>query len=481
MFVQNPRSTIHLSYIVDPHLNFIELLRCTSDAFGLAHSQDRLAMVRQLNEYLTEQFKKDHIVALLFDEAQDLNDEVLEELRLLSDLDNAGEKLVQIVLVGQSALEAKLAEPSFQQLKQRVALRSRLAPLSREEIRPYIEWRLSAAGYAGNSLFATSAIERIALHSEGIPRLINVICDNALLIACATSQVQVGAETIEEVAGELQLGGSCRSLAGSVPAETPRWDGPQDFAGHVIVGRRRGAPEEDHWMADGENLSGTRDEQRAATEREAKKWKQRSVGYLTAVFILGGVTLYFSRQESAFDLSPVSQSVEKIKEVFAPIPGRIYRILMTHAVNRNTINEDFPVKGPGPDEGSFLKLESRRDFSSLATTRKGTPETIQRGGYRNRAETDLKRADQTASAKTGHQTPSKQRGGEEKKAVRVVVENSFVRDEPTSKAEIIATLRPGARVQVIGRKGDYWQIRSSEPEVVRGYVHQEDAFFEPLQ
>ena len=482
-FVQNPGSTIHLSYIVDPHLNFIELLRCASDAFGLAQSRDRLAMIGELNRYLREQFKKDHIVALLFDEAQDLNDEVLEELRLLSDLEHAGEKLIQIVLVGQSELESRLAEPSFQQFNQRVALRSRLAPLSREEIRAYIECRLSAAGYAGETLFATSAIERIALHSNGIPRLINVICDNALLIAYSISQNGVGAETIEEVAGELQLGGFGRSLTGSASTETPRWSVPDDFAGHVITGGEREAEAhaEDRWVLDGENFSGMNGEQRAATERDIRMWKRRSVAYPMVVFILGGTTLFFSRQESDFDFSPVSKFVEQIKEGFAPIPGRIYRILTTHGLNGNTVSEDFKVKSPGPDEGPSLNLESRRHFGSLAMTRKGTPETIQGDGYKNRAEADLKRSDQTAKAKASHQTLNRQEGKEEKKTVRVVVENSFVRDEPTSSAEIIATLRPGARVQLLGRKGDYWQIRSLKPEVVRGYVHREDAFFEPLQ
>lgn len=481
MFVQKPGSTIHLSYIVDPHLNFIELLQCASDAFGLAQSRDRLAMLRQLNGYLREQFKKDHIVALLFDEAQDLNDEVLDELRLLSDLADAGENLIQIVLVGQSELESRLAEPSFRQLKQRVALRSRLVPLSREEIRPYIECRLSAAGYAGENLFATSAIERIALHSKGIPRVINVICDNALLMVCATSQNGVGAETIEEVAGELQLGGFCRSLTGFVPSETPIWGGPEGFAGHAVIGGRREANAEDRWVLDGANVSKTSGGRRTATERDARKWKQRTISYLMVVFILGGATLFFSRQESGFDLSPVAQLVEQIKEVFAPIPGRIYRILMTHGLNGNTISEGSTVKSPGREEGSFLNLELRRHFGSLTMTRKGTAETIQGDGYGNRAEIDLKRADHTASAKSAHQTLSRQQDRDEKKPVRVVVENSFVRNEPTSNAEIIATLRPGARVQLVGKKGDYWQIRSLEPEVVRGYVHQEDAFFEPLQ
>jgi hypothetical protein len=154
---------------------------------------------------LIEQLEKDHIVSVLVDEAQDLSDEMLEELRLLSNLETDRAKLIQIVLMGQPELEQKLDQPELRQLKQRVAMRCRLAPLSSDEVAPYINSRLHTVGYEGKELFDPGSVQKIALYSKGIPRLINVICDNALLIAYATSKSKVSAKIIDEVARDLQL------------------------------------------------------------------------------------------------------------------------------------------------------------------------------------------------------------------------------------------------------------------------------------
>jgi hypothetical protein len=130
---------------------------------------------------------------------------MLEELRLLSNLETDRAKLIQIVLMGQPELELKLDQPELRQLKQRVAIRCRLAPLSSNEVAPYIDSRLHTVGYKGEALFDPESVETIARYSKGIPRLINVICDNALLVAYATSQPKVSAKIIGEVARDLQL------------------------------------------------------------------------------------------------------------------------------------------------------------------------------------------------------------------------------------------------------------------------------------
>ena len=110
-FLSNAPANIHSSCILDPHLNFTELLLCTLDVFGLSNlAPDRLTITHQLNRYLIEQLRKDHFVALLLDEAQDLDDKVLEELIFLSDLEDGGKKLLQIVLIGQPELESRLEQ-----------------------------------------------------------------------------------------------------------------------------------------------------------------------------------------------------------------------------------------------------------------------------------------------------------------------------------------------------------------------------------
>jgi general secretion pathway protein A len=208
MLMHNLDSAIQTAFIFNPRLSFTALLRFILSDLGVASSaKDRLKLTEQLNGHLIEQLKKGQTVALLVDEAQALSDELLEELRLLSNLETDREKLIQIVLMGQPELERKLDDPGLRQLKQRVTLRCRLLPLSQHEVGLYIASRLKTAGYEGKELFAPEAVERITRYSNGIPRLVNVICDNALVIASAASKKRVSAEMVEEVASDLKLAG----------------------------------------------------------------------------------------------------------------------------------------------------------------------------------------------------------------------------------------------------------------------------------
>ena len=199
-------NTVHSVFIFNTCLSFPELLQVTLQDLGLAPtSTSKVTMLEQLNDYLIKQLKQSHSVTMLIDEAQDLSDEVLENLRLLSNLETDREKLLQIVLMGQPELERKLDQIRLRQLKQRVALRCRLGPLKDEEVGPYIDFRLRTAGYEGTNLFHHDAVRQIFFYSKGIPRLINIICDNALLISYAESKKLVSADTIKEVARDLRI------------------------------------------------------------------------------------------------------------------------------------------------------------------------------------------------------------------------------------------------------------------------------------
>lgn len=199
-------ANIHPVFIFNTNLSFIGLLRLILRDLGLANQdKDESTMIEQLNSHLIEQAKRGHIVALLIDEAQNLNDETLEGLTVLSNLETDREKLLQIVLAGEPELEEKLDRPSLRQLKQRAAVQGRLLPLNGSEVSPYIDLRLQAAGYEGEELFDRDAIDRIASYSGGNPRLINIICDNALLLAYARSQKRVSTEMIREVAQDMGL------------------------------------------------------------------------------------------------------------------------------------------------------------------------------------------------------------------------------------------------------------------------------------
>lgn len=204
--VSSSVDTIEYALIINPRLSFIPLLRTILKNLGLpSSSTDRATLSEQLDSHLREQFTKGRTVALLFDEAQSLSDEVLEELRLLCNQEIDGATLTSIVLMGQPELEHRLDHSKLRQIKQRITSRRRLTPLQDPDVRLYVASRLEHVGYTGDELFEPAAIERIISWSSGIPRLVNTICDNALLLAYQASERTVTAGMIDGVANHLRL------------------------------------------------------------------------------------------------------------------------------------------------------------------------------------------------------------------------------------------------------------------------------------
>jgi general secretion pathway protein A len=161
--------------------------------------------LQALHGYLLDAYKQDKKVVLIVDEAQGLKPELLEEIRLLSNLETSKSKLLQIVLVGQPELNRTLLDPDFRQLKQRINLRYHLPPLSEKETKEYIEKRLRIAGSNG-AIFTPKAIREIYRRAKGIPRVINILCDNTLLTAYALDQKVVDVKPVREAAKDLKLG-----------------------------------------------------------------------------------------------------------------------------------------------------------------------------------------------------------------------------------------------------------------------------------
>ena len=275
-------ATVHTAFIFNTHLDFTELLRLVLSDLGVAHgAKDRLTLMAQLNDYLIEQLHKDHVVSVLVDEAQDLSDAMLEELRLLSNLETDRAKLIQIVLMGQPELERKLDQPELRQLKQRVAVRCRLAPLRSDEVAPYINSRLQTVGYNGKELFDPGSIQKIALYSRGIPRLINVICDNALLIAYATSQSKVAAKTIDEVARDLQL------------VERPEVKAAEEQKPAF----RQSGYEAERWRSEVEEFPALL-KQPSSRRPEKRGWPGVTIAIMLAVIVLAATVLYTQQSGS---------------------------------------------------------------------------------------------------------------------------------------------------------------------------------------
>jgi general secretion pathway protein A len=199
--------TTRTVFVFNTNVTFDEILEYIFGEFDLpVHNGKRLYMLQRLNAFLLEELGKGRNVALLIDEAQDLEYSVLEDLRLLSNLETAKEKILQIVLSGQPELAQKLGNPSLRQLRQRIAVSCRLMPLSREELSEYIQARLTAAGAADPKLFTRDAEERVFEISGGIPRLVNIVCDNALVIGYALGKKRIGGDVVGEAAADLLTG-----------------------------------------------------------------------------------------------------------------------------------------------------------------------------------------------------------------------------------------------------------------------------------
>jgi general secretion pathway protein A len=191
-------------FIFNTNVTFEEILEYIFAEFDLpVHSGKKLYMLQRLNAFLLEELRGGGNVAVLIDEAQDLDIGVLENLRLLSNLETAKEKILQIVLSGQPELEQKLASPELRQLRQRIAVSCRLSPLTRDELSEYLEFRLAAAGCADPKMFARDAEEQVWHFSQGIPRLVNVVCDNALVIGYALGKKRIGADIVREASADL--------------------------------------------------------------------------------------------------------------------------------------------------------------------------------------------------------------------------------------------------------------------------------------
>src|SRR3954469_68085 len=158
-----------------------------------------------LNSLLLQQAERGRTTALIVDEAHNLEWEVLEEIRLLGNLENRHGKLLQIILAGQPELDRKLDASNLRQLKQRIVLRCSLNPLSRDEVAAYIETRLARAGMPDQRVFPPDLLDEVYKRSRGIPRLINLLCDNLLVTAFAMEQRSANVEMLNEVCQDLRL------------------------------------------------------------------------------------------------------------------------------------------------------------------------------------------------------------------------------------------------------------------------------------
>jgi type II secretory pathway predicted ATPase ExeA len=193
------------AFVFNPRLEVLDFLEFVLTDFGIPpERRTKSAMLLQLNRWLIERFRDRGLCVIVVDEAQNLSWDLLEEIRLLTNLETSSEKLLQIVLSGQPELEEKLRDPCVRQLRQRVAVWCRTRALTGEETKAYIAERLRIAG-ATEFVLAPDAVQLVHRCSRGIPRLINLICEHAMITAYVEQMKPIPSCIVESVCSELEL------------------------------------------------------------------------------------------------------------------------------------------------------------------------------------------------------------------------------------------------------------------------------------
>ncbi len=511
----------------NPHTDLNGLLRLLLNRLELyAAADDSTAMFDRLTDYLVEQRRNGRIVCLLIDEAQDLDQNTLDELRLLANLDFEDEALLPIVLLGQPELNINLDRPSARRIKQRLALSRHIYPLNRNEVGPYINSRLKVAKYAGSGLFDDEAIEKISDYSRGIPRLINSICDNSLIRAYKANQSVISPEIIDRVARELHIAAPRLPHKQSAPAgfsnfrtiAAPFADDAGSIAKDAVpldmenpeaaaVQAQSSGSAALHRPRTTENLQGYSggDKSTAPDGKGPPKsdlYSRAGTDELTQFYIL-------PRERSAISLRrlrwiPVAAAIGLLLLVI----GNIVSSSQLAAIysGASTANRT-PVAGvPIPQPQQKRAVDSVESNGAAVAPQAAAPitsghEQTQKATDRPMAErkadpsnapteTNVKRIEPTDASqselrpKTNALPEQPARippdNGHENRRPAVTLEVvgiSIVRDKPNDKATIIGDLEPGSRVTVLAEYRDYFHVRSLDNQSIRGYVHREDAFF----
>jgi general secretion pathway protein A len=196
---------VNTAFILNPCLTETQLIRAILQDFGLKTTgKDMLKLIETLNTFLLQKMEAKENVALLIDESQNLSAKLMEQIRLLSNLETTHQKLIQIVLIGQPELSDKLNDPALRQLRQRITVRYHLGPLDEKETGIYIAHRLFVAGGTTRLTFDSKAVHLVHKYSQGIPRLINSVCDNALLAGYVANTWRIDKACLKRAIAQLE-------------------------------------------------------------------------------------------------------------------------------------------------------------------------------------------------------------------------------------------------------------------------------------
>jgi general secretion pathway protein A len=215
------------AFIFNSRLDVTQFLDYMMADFGIpCDSKAKSQILLRLYNWLLDRYRAGETAVLIIDEAQSLSDEVLEEIRMLTNLETFTEKLLQIVLVGQPELEQKLKRPQLRQLRQRLTLRAKTHALTLEETKAYVHQRLRIAGSNGQQIFEPEAIVNVHRYANGIPRVINLLCEHCLVSAFVDQEKVIGPAVVDLVARDFDLSDNNASAAMTAPAPGAR---PEKF------------------------------------------------------------------------------------------------------------------------------------------------------------------------------------------------------------------------------------------------------------
>jgi len=212
------------AFVFNSRMDVPQFLDFMMSDFGvLGDTKSKSQVLQHLYSWLLDRYRAGETAVLIVDEAQNLTDEVLEEIRMLTNLETFTEKLLQIILVGQPELEQRLRQPNLRQLRQRLTLRAKTHPLNLEETRSYVVQRLRIAGSNGEPIFDPEALVALYKYSQGIPRIINLLCEHCLVSAFVDQKKLVTGGTVESVARDFDLSDSSAAnvMTPIVPPTTP--------------------------------------------------------------------------------------------------------------------------------------------------------------------------------------------------------------------------------------------------------------------
>jgi general secretion pathway protein A len=523
--------------LFNPQTDLNGLLKLLLNELDLKAADDNTAaMFERLAQFLIEERRNQRTICLLIDEAQDLDERTLDELRLLANLDFEDEALLPIVLSGQPELHGKLDHPAAKRIKQRIALACQTYPLVRMEVAPYIAHRLHMVNYSGPDLFDAKALEKIAGYSAGIPRMINSICDNCLLRAFAANRKTVTWEMVDRVAREMHLtttltpsarrvarnepglasvpvavldrtgssaavsaithdgsrndsftasvldanGGNLRHAAEEMfdrSVETADAEGPRDYVRERTPALQENASELPSQIEQNQHFQTQPPVSSRATQPTGEPLPTRghaSLYWYSLAAVVGLLLLVLGVNAGFPKLAGIYSGTSAPKGPFvAQEPHQLHTTEALQAPAATTLANEQTLTHPRLNLAA-LDLNARTQMDSVEPPRvNGTHGNIS-NGLPSATEHSSKSVDPEPPEEPAKVNGSK---GNDRRNIVTVVSASLVRSKPADKAEIISTLEPGSRVTVLAKSRDYYLVRSFDPPI-RGYVHREDAFFD---